>query len=279
MIFGMDKLIGHNLLIGKRGLIFGVLNEQSLAWAVARRCHAEGASLVLTNTEAACKLGTVQTLAGSIDAPLVVADATSDESMEQLLVESQRLLGGPIDFILHAVAQAQNMRRHRSYDEMSYTYMQQTLNVSALSFHRLLQTARRMDAIRQGGSVVALTYIGAERSIIGYEEMADAKAMLQSIARNFGRLYADRGVRVNTVSQSPTVTKAGAQVAGQNHFLRFAEALSPLGNADAASCGDLCAMLFSDFSRKVTMQNIYNDGGFSSTGMTDTFIRQAGDIF
>lgn len=263
----------HQLLQGKRGIIFGVMNEQSLAALVAKQCLAEGAQIVLTNTELAFKLGTVKALAEAWQTPLIACDATSTEDLEHLLEESQRLLGGQIDFVLHACAMSQNLRRHRAYDDTNYTYFQQTLDISALSFHKLLQTAKRMDAIAEYGSVVALTYIAAQRHIAGYNDMSEAKAMLEAIARNFGSIYGEeKHVRINTVSQSPTETKAGAQFKGVKCFQEIADAMSALGNAPAQSCAELCVMLFSDYTRYVTMQNIFNDGGFVSTSLSRKYI-------
>ena len=112
---------------------------------------------------------------------------------------------------------------------------------------------------------MALTYIAADRTVAGYSDMADAKALLQSITRSFGNIYGRRnGVRINTVSQSPTMTSAGQGIAGMDRMFEYADKLSPLGNADAADCADFLVMLFSDYTRKVTMQNLYHDGGFSS---------------
>lgn len=259
----------NNILSGKKGLILGVLNEHSLAWHVAKRCMEEGASIVLSNTEVALKLGTVGQLAEEHHLPFVPCDMTNDQDVVRLLQETQERLGGPIDFVLHAVAQSQNLRRHRTYEQVNYDYFHRTLDVSALSLHRLLQTAMSLDAIATGGSVVALTYIASERFVEGYGDMSDAKAMLDSIVRQMGAVYGMRKkVRVNAVSQSLTPTKASAQWSGEQDYYRYLEALSPLGMADADDCADLCVALFSDLMRKVTMQTIYNDGGNARTMMT-----------
>ena len=261
-----------NLLQNKRGLVFGVVDERSLAWHAAEACLRNGANLVLTNTSVAIELGSVRQLAESHGLPLVPCDATNIEELEQLLIESQRLLGGKIDFILHAVAQSQNLRRHKNYEEANYNYFLQTLDTSALSLHKLLSTALRLDAIAEGGSVVTLTYIASERSLMGYNDMADAKAMLESIVRNFGRVYGERKrVRINAISQSPTPTRASMGFDRMNYFYRLADELSPLGNADADDLADLCVALFSDLTRKITMQTIYNDGGYSRTALTARF--------
>ena len=261
------------LLEGKKGIIFGVLDERSLAWHIALRCQAEGAQVVLTNTEMAIQLGTVSELAASHGMPLIACDATKIEDIQALFTRAQALLGGPVDFILHAVAQSMNLRRHKSYDQANYTYFQQTLDISALSLHKILRTAMEMDAIAEGGSVVALSYIGSERYFYGYNDMGDAKAMLESIARQFGALYGrKKGVRVNIVSQSPTPTKAGGGWKEIEFFYRYANHLSPLGNADADDCAGVCVALFSDLMKRITMQTIYSDGGFGRTILTPELV-------
>ena len=262
-----------NILSGKKGLIFGALDERSLAWHVAKRCQEEGASVVLTNTAAAIQLGTVSELAAAHQMPLLVCDATDLNELRDLFTRAQELLGGRVDFVLHAVAQSTNLRRHKRYEEASYNYFQQTLDISALSLHKIIRTAMEMDAISEGGSVVALSYIASERYFYGYNDMADAKAMLESIARQMGALYGKkRGVRVNIVSQSPTPTKAGGGWKEIDFFYRYADHLSPLGNADADDCADTCVALFSDLMRKVTMQTIYSDGGFGRTILTPEIV-------
>ena len=261
------------ILEGKRGIVFGALDERSLAWHVAKRCQDEGAQVVLTNTEAAIQLGTVAELAAAHNMPLIACDATKTEEIEALFTRAQALMDGKADFILHAVAQSTNLRRHKSYEEANYTYFQQTLDISALSLHKILHTAMKMDAISGGGSVVALSYIASERYFYGYNDMADAKAMLESIARQMGALYGRKnGVRVNIVSQSPTPTKAGGGWKEIEFFYRYANHLSPLGNANADDCADTCVALFSDLMRKVTMQTVYCDGGFGRTILTPDLV-------
>ena len=261
-------MLSHNLLEGKRGLIFGALNEKSLAWAVAKQCYAEGAALVLTNSPIALRMGSTQQLGDEIGAPVIEADATSTDDLKRLLSETQAALGGKIDFVLHAVAMSQNMRRGRAYENLDYKYMQQTLDVSALSFHKFLQTAYQSDAIAEYGSVVALSYMAAQRAFHEYDDMADAKALLESITRNFGLVYGKkRHVRVNTISQSPTLTTAGSGIEGFNRFVNIADQTAPLGNASSEELAQMCVMMFSDYTRKVTMQNIFHDGGFSSVGI------------
>lgn len=261
------------ILDGKKGIIFGALDERSLAWHIAARCQAEGAQVVLSNTETAIALGSVAQLAAEHDMPLIACDATKPEDIASLFTRAQALLGGQVDFILHAVAQSTNLRRHKSYEQANYTYFQQTLDISALSLHKILHTAMEMDAIAENGSVVVLSYIASERYFYGYNDMADAKAMLESIARQFGALYGrKKGVRVNVVSQSPTPTKAGGGWKEIDFFYRYSDHLSPLGNADADDCAGVCVALFSDLMRKVTMQTIYSDGGFGRTILTPELV-------
>ena len=259
--------MSHNLLAGKRGIIFGALNQQSIAWAVAKRCIEEGATLVLTNTPVALRFGQLNQLAATVNAPVIPADATNITDLENLFTRSQELLGGKIDFVLHAVAMSANMRKGIAYEDLNYDYLNQTLNISAVSFHKMLQVAHRLDALADYASVVALSYIAAQRAFPGYNDMADAKALLESIARNFGLVYGrEKHVRINTLSQSPTHTTAGSGIQGFDDGFTLADRLSPLGNATADDCAAFCVMLFSDYTRKLTMQNIYHDGGFSTTG-------------
>lgn len=260
--------MSYNLLAGKVGVIFGALNEQSIAWRVAERAIEEGAKIVLTNTAMAIRMGNLNELVAKIGATVVPADATSEEDLEQVFRVAMETFGRPVDFVLHSIGMSPNVRKGRTYDNLDYKYLQTTLDISAISFHKMLQTAKKLDAIAEGGSVVALTYIAAQRTFLGYGDMADAKSLLESIARSFGYYYGrEKGVRINTVSQSPTMTTAGSGVKGMTDLLDFAEDLSPLGNATADDCADYCITLFSDLTRKITMQNLFNDGGFSSMGM------------
>lgn len=267
--------MAYGLLKGKRGIIFGALNEQSIAWKVAEKCVEEGARIALTNTAVAIRMGTLNELAEKTEAVVIPADATSTEDLEVVFKTSMEALGGKIDFVLHSIGMSPNVRKGIPYDDINYANMTKTLDISAISFHKMLSVAKRLDAIAEGGSVVALTYIAAQRSFVGYNDMADAKSLLESITRNFGLLYGkDKKVRINTVSQSPTVTTAGSGVEGMNLLRHFAEKVSPLGNADANDCADYCVTLFSDLTRKVTMQNLYHDGGFSTTGMSAAALEQ-----
>ncbi|OFO51268.1 enoyl-ACP reductase [Porphyromonas sp. HMSC077F02] len=267
--------MAYGLLKGKRGIIFGALNEQSIAWKVAQRVVEEGASITLTNTPVAIRMGTLNDLSQETGAKVIACDATSVEDLEKVFSESMEALGGKIDFVLHSIGMSPNVRKGIPYDDINYPNYTKTLDISALSLHKMLTVAKKMDAISEGGSVVALTYIAAQRSFVGYSDMADAKALLESITRNFGLIYGrEKGVRINTVSQSPTVTTAGSGVEGMNLLRHFAEKVSPLGNADADDCADYCVTLFSDLTRKVTMQNLFHDGGFSSTGMSADALAQ-----
>lgn len=257
------------LLEGKTGIIFGALNEQSIAWQVAEKAHQHGARLVLTNAPVALRMGELQNLGKQLDAPIIAADATNVDDLKTLLDEAQTHFGSPVDFVLHSIGMSPNVRKKLGYTGLNYKFLEKTLDVSAISFHKLLQTAYEMDAIAAGGSVLALSYIAAQRIFPDYGDMADAKALLESIARGFGYHYGKKnGVRVNTVSQSPTMTTAGTGVKGFDAFFDYADKMSPLGNASAESCADFCVVLFSDLCRMVTMQNLYHDGGFSSMGMS-----------
>ena len=258
----------HNLLKGKRGIIFGALNEDSIAWKVAVKAVEEGAAITLSNTPMALRMGTLDELSKKLNAPVVAADATSVEDLEKVFAESVRLLGGKIDFVLHSIGMSPNVRKRRTYDDLDYGYLQKTLDISAISFHKMLQVAKKQDAIAEYGSVVALTYVASQRTFFGYNDMADAKSMLESIARSFGYIYGrEKNVRINTISQSPTPTTAGKGIKDMDNLMDFSDKMSPLGNA-SAECANYCVMMFSDFTRKVTMQNLFHDGGFSSMGMS-----------
>jgi hypothetical protein len=261
--------MSYNLLKGKRGIIFGALNDLSIAWKVAERAAEEGAQIALTNTPIAIRMGEVQALAERLQAPMIPADATSVADLETVFTESTQALGGKIDFVLHSIGMSPNVRKKRTYDDLDYDLLSKTLDISAVSFHKMLQVAKKQDAIAEGGSIVALTYVASQRTFFGYNDMADAKSLLESIARSFGYIYGrEKGVRINTISQSPTLTTAGSGIKGMDHLMDFADKMSPLGNATADDCADYCVTLFSDLTRKVTMQNLFHDGGFSSMGMS-----------
>ena len=261
--------MSHNLLKGKRGIIFGALNSESIAWKVAEKAVEEGAIITLSNTPMALRMGELNELSEKLNAPIIPADATSVEDLQKVFEESVEKLGGKIDFVLHSIGMRPNVRKHRTYDDLDYGYLQKTLDISAISFHKMLQVAKKQDAIAEGGSVVALTYVASQRTFFGYNDMADAKSMLESIARSFGYIYGrEKNVRINTISQSPTPTTAGKGIKDIDNMMDFADKMSPLGNATAEECANYCVVLFSDFTRKVTMQNLFHDGGFSSMGMS-----------
>ena len=261
--------MSYNLLKGKRGIIFGALNDASIAWKVAERVVEEGAQIVLTNTAVACRMGTIDELAKKTGATIIPADATSVEDLTNLFEEAQKALGGKIDFVLHSCAMSVNMRKKRTYDDLDYSFLNKTLDISAISFHKMLQAAKKLDALSDGASVLALTYIASHRTFFGYNDMADAKSLLESIARSFGYIYGrEKHVRINTISQSPTFTTAGSGIKGFDGLYDFSDRMSPLGNASADECADYCVVMFSDLTKKVTMQTLFHDGGFSSMGMS-----------
>ena len=267
--------MSYNLLKGKKGIIFGALNDKSIAWKVAEKAHEEGAEFVLSNAPIALRMGTINELAEKCKAQVIAADATSVEDLENLITKTMEIMGGKIDFILHSIGMSPNVRKGYKYDELRYDMYHKTLDISAFSLHKVLSVSRRMDAINDWGSVVALSYVAAQRTFFGYNDMADAKSILESIARSFGYIYGrDKKIRINTVSQSPTLTTAGSGVKGFDKLVDYSERMSPLGNATADECADYCVTLFSDLTRKVTMQNLFHDGGFSSMGMSLRAIQQ-----
>ncbi len=261
--------MAYNLLKGKRGIIFGALDHDSIAWKVAEHAFEEGATFTLSNTPLALRFGEINELAEKTGSKVIMADATSVEDIERVISESMETLGGKLDFILHSIGMSMNVRKDRAYDDLNYDFYHKTLDVSAMSFHKVLQVARKLDAINDWGSVIALSYVAAQRTLFRYNDMADAKAMLESIARSFGYIYGrDKKIRVNTISQSPTITTAGKGVKGIDNLIDFTARMSPLGNASADECADYCVVMFSDLTKKVTMQNLFHDGGFSSMGMS-----------
>lgn len=267
--------MSNNLLQGKKGIIFGALDEKSIAWKTALKCHEAGAQLVLTNAPVALRMGEINKLAEAVKAPVIGADVTNMDDLKNLFEKSMEHFGGKIDFVLHSIGMSLNVRKGKSYTEINYEWNTKTLDISAMSLHRVLRTAWDLDALNEWGSVVALTYIAAQRVFPDYNEMADAKALLESVTRSFGYNYGVRKkVRVNTISQSPTRTTAGSGVKGFDGFITFAEKMSPLGNASADDCANYTVTLFSDLTRMVTMQNLFHDGGFSFTGVTKEVIEQ-----
>lgn len=268
------------LLEGKKGIIFGALNENSIAWKVAVRAVEEGAQIVLSNTAIAMRMGETNSLAEQLKCPVIAADATNVEDLDNLMKEAMKHFGGGFDFILHSIGMSPNVRKGRHYSDLDYDYLKTTLDVSAVSFHKVIQIARKNDAINQWGSIIALSYVAAQRTFYGYNDMADAKSLLESIARSFGYIYGrEKQVRINTISQSPTLTTAGQGIKGFDHLLDFSDRMSPLGNATADECADYCLTLFSDLTKKVTMQNLFHDGGFSNMAMSLQAMQQYNKSF
>ena len=262
--------MSNNLLKGKKGIIFGALNEHSIAWKVAEQCHAQGAEFVLTNAPIAMRMGAINELAEKTASKIIPADATSVEDLEILFSKAMENLHGKIDFVLHSIGMSVNVRKGRHYTDQNYDFTIKGLDVSAMSFHKTMQTAWKLDAMNEFGSILGLSYIAAQRTFPDYNDMADNKAFLESIARSFGYHFGVRNkVRVNTISQSPTMTTAGSGVKGFDGFFKYADEISPLGNASADDCANYCVSLFSDLTRAVTMQNLFHDGGFSNTGISE----------
>ena len=267
--------MSKGILEGKKGIIFGALDEASIAWKVAEKCVAEGARIVLTNAPVAMRFGEIQKLGDKLNAEVIPADATSLEDLENLIDSSVENLGGPLDFMLHSIGMSLNVRKNKEYTDLKYDWMQKTFDISAISFHKVMQVAFQKNAMNDFGSILALTYIAAQRTFPDYSEMAESKALLESFARSFGYHFAKaKNVRVNTISQSPTMTTAGSGVKGFDEFFKYADTMSPLGNASADACADYCVMMFSDYTRMVTMQNLFHDGGFSNTGVSQEVIEK-----
>ncbi len=262
--------MSYNLLKGKRGIIFGALDKNSIAWKTAERVHEEGGTFVLTNAPVAMRMGQINELAEKTGSQIIPADATSIEDLENLVTQATEILGGKLDFVLHSIGMSINVRKGKPYTDQNYAWTQKGTDVSAMSFHKVMQTLYKQDAMSEWGSIVALTYMAAQRVFPDYNDMADNKAYLESVARSFGYFFGrDKKVRVNTISQSPTPTTAGSGVKGFDGFIAYAEKMSPLGNATALDCANYTVSLFSDLTKRVTLQNLYNDGGFSNMGVSD----------
>ncbi|MBO6574028.1 MAG: SDR family oxidoreductase [Rhodothermales bacterium] len=264
-------MTGHGLLAGKTGVIFGALNDSSIAWKIAEAVYREGGRFLLSNAPVAKRLGGLDALADATESRIVWADATNDDDLEALFNEAKEEFGG-VDFIVHSIGMGLNVRKNRQYEDLKYEWYHKTLDISAISLHRTVRAADATGALKDGGSVVALSYIGAQRIFSKYSEMGDAKALLESIVRSYGSRLGKRGIRINSISQSPTKTTAGSGISGFDSMFEFAERLSPLGNADADSCADYTVMLLSDYTRMVTMQTLFHDGGFSTMGISDELI-------
>ncbi len=272
--------MANGILKGKKGIIFGALNDNSIAWKVAVKAVEEGAQVVLTNTPMALRMGETNILAEKLNTIVIPADATEIDDIDALIKKAMEHFGGKFDFILHSIGMSPNVRKGRHYSDLDYNFFSKTLDISSVSFHKIIQTARKNDAINEWGSILALSYVAAQRTFYGYNDMADAKSLLESIARSFGYIYGrERNVRINTISQSPTSTTAGQGVKGFDNLMDFSERMSPLGNASAEECADYCIMMFSDYTKKVTMQNLFHDGGFSNMGMSIRAIEQYNKSF
>jgi len=264
----MSTETGYGLLKGKKGLIFGALDDRSIAWRVALACKREGADFVLSNAPIALRLGSLNALSEETGAKIIPCDVSKEEDVESLMNQVKEELGG-LDFILHAIGMSPNVRKKKMYEDLDYKFFQQTLDISAISLHKVLHFANSTDTLNDGASVVALSYIGAQRIFSKYSDMNDAKALLESIARNYGSRLGHRGIRVNTVSQGPTITSAGSGIKGFDGMFEFAQKMAPLGNPSADECADYCVTLFSDLTKKVTMQNLFHDGGFCTNGISE----------
>ncbi len=270
-----DTPAGTGLLAGKTGVISGALDPNSIAWALALAAHREGARFVVTNAPVASRFGQLDALAEATGgSPVIYADATKDDELEALMAGAVGHFGGPLDFVVHSIGMGLNVRKNRPYEDLKYEWYLKTLDISAVSLHRMVRAALAKDALADGGSVLAMSYIGAARTFSEYSEMGDAKALLESIVRSFGYRLGRRGIRINAVSQSPTKTTAGGGIEGFDALFDFAQKIAPLGNADAASCADYCVTLLSDLTRMVTMQTLYHDGGFSAMGVSDAIVEQ-----
>ncbi len=265
--------MSNSILKGKKGIIFGALDETSIAWVTANKIYNEGGRFILTNAPVAIRMGDIEKLAEQTESQVIPADATSIEDLENLVEKAMNDLGSKLDFVLHSIGMSVNVRKGKEYTDLNHDWMTKGWDVSAVSFHKLMQTLFKLDAMNEWGSIVALTYIASQRTFPNYNDMADNKAYLESIARSFGYYFGkEKKVRVNTISQSPTLTTAGKGVKGLDDFLNYAELTSPLGNASAEECADYTISLFSDYTRKVTLQNLFNDGGFSNVGVSQEII-------
>lgn len=274
----MAEQKGYGLLKGKKGIIFGALDERSIAWRIALACNREGGEFALSNAPVALRLGQLDNLAEQTGSSIYPCDVSKEDEVEDLMQKVKDEYG-KIDFILHAIGMSPNIRKNKSYKELNYHWYQQTLDISAVSLHKILHFAEKKEVLNDGASIVALSYIGAQRIFSKYSDMNDAKALLESVARNYGSRLADRGIRVNTISQAPTKTSAGSGIKGFDGMYTFADKLAPMGNPTADECADYCVTLFSDLTRKVTMQNLYHDGGFVNAGINEEMINDLAKLY
>ena len=265
--------MSNSILKGKKGIIFGALDDSSIAWKTAERVYEEGGEFILTNAPVSIRMGTINELAEKTNSEIIPADATNLEDLEKLISHATEKFNGKLDFVLHSIGMSVNVRKGKHYTDQNYDWTHKGWDVSALSFHKTMQVLYQKDAMNEWGSIVALTYMAAQRVFPDYNDMADNKAYLESIARSFGYFFGrDKKVRVNTISQSPTPTTAGQGVKGFDGFIAYAEKMSPLGNATALDCANYTVSLFSDLTKRVTLQNLFNDGGFSNMGVSDALM-------
>ncbi|MGB7512201.1 MAG: enoyl-ACP reductase [Pelodictyon phaeoclathratiforme] len=274
----MPEKAHYGLLKGKKGIVFGPLDESSIGWQIALHAYREGAEIAISNVAAALRFGNIEelsTLCGN--APMFVCDASKNEDVDACFKELKEKMG-PVDFIVHSIGMSQNIRKQLPYEDLNYEWFIKTLDVSALSLHRLVSYALKNEAINKGGSILSLSYIASQRNYWTYSDMGDAKSLLESIVRSYGPRLARQAIRINTISQSPTYTKAGSGIPGFEKMYEYSDLMSPLGNASAEECAEYCMTILSDLSRKVTMQNLFHDGGYSSMGATIPMIKLAHEV-
>ena len=268
----------YGLLKGKKGIVFGPLDESSIGWQIAVHAYREGAEIAISNVAAALRFGNIGELSALCgNAPLIVCDASNNDDVDNCFKELKEKIG-PVDFIVHSIGMSQNIRKQLPYEDLNYEWFMRTLDVSGLSLHRIVSYALKNEAINDGGSILALSYIASQRNYWSYSDMGDAKSLLESIVRSYGPRLARHGVRINTISQSPTYTKAGSGIPGFEKMYEYSDLMSPLGNASAEECAEYTMTILSDLSRKVTMQNLFHDGGYSSMGATIPMIKLAHEV-
>jgi len=274
----MSEKTHYGLLKGKKGIVFGPLDESSIGWQIALHAYREGAEIAISNIAAALRFGNIEELSVLCgNAPMIVCDASKNEDVDNCFKELKEKIGS-VDFIVHSIGMSQNIRKQLPYEELNYEWFIKTLDVSALSLHRLVSYALKNQAINQGGSILALSYIASQRNYWSYSDMGDAKSLLESIVRSYGPRLARHSIRINTISQSPTYTKAGSGIPGFEKMYGYSDLMSPLGNATAEECAEYAMTILSDLSRKVTMQNLFHDGGYSSMGATIPLIKLAHEV-
>ena len=274
----MSEKTHYGLLKGKKGVVFGPLDESSIGWQIALHAYREGAEIAISNVAAALRFGNIEELSALCgNAPLIVCDASNNEDVDNCFKEVKDKIG-PVDFIVHSIGMSQNIRKQLPYEDLNYEWFMKTLDVSGLSLHRIVSFALKNGAINDGGSILALSYIASQRNYWSYSDMGDAKSLLESIVRSYGPRLAKFNIRINTISQSPTYTKAGSGIPGFEKMFEYGDLMSPLGNASAEECAEYSMTILSDLSRKVTMQNLFHDGGYSSMGATIPMIKLAHEV-